>query len=142
MSEFTDGTMTGNTLSMVEMEKRLEALETKLANVGTVYQKTGTLTGIGNIDNKRLDTLSVPAGTYIVTGTVQWNGNGTRHYLTIRDTVENVAQSATDTYGYHGTTVTTTATVTGATDFELVFYQNNAGATAELTYKFTAIRIK
>lgn len=28
MSEFTDGTMTGNTLSMVEMEKRLEALPT------------------------------------------------------------------------------------------------------------------
>lgn len=28
MSEFTDGTMTGNTLSMVEMEKRLEALTT------------------------------------------------------------------------------------------------------------------
>ncbi|MGN8780609.1 hypothetical protein ACTNE5_00435 [Acidaminococcus fermentans] len=30
MSEFTDGTMTGNTLSMVEMEKRLEALTTRL----------------------------------------------------------------------------------------------------------------
>lgn len=28
MSEFTDGTMTGNTLSMVDMEKRLEALPT------------------------------------------------------------------------------------------------------------------
>lgn len=28
MSKFTDGTMTGNTLSMVEMEKRLEALPT------------------------------------------------------------------------------------------------------------------
>ena len=28
MTEFTDGTMTGNTLSMVDMEKRLEALPT------------------------------------------------------------------------------------------------------------------
>ena len=142
MSEFKDGTMTGNTLSMVDMEKRLEALETKLANVGTVYQKTGTLTGIDNINNKLLDTLSVPAGTYIVTGNVQWNGSGTRHYLTIVNAGTNIAQSATDTYGYHGTTVTTTTTVTRATDFELVFYQINAGATAELTYKFTAIRIK
>lgn len=142
MSEFTDGTMTGNTLSMVEMEKRLEALETKLANVGTVYQKTGTLTGIGNIDDKRLDTLSVPAGTYIVTGNVQWNGGGTRHYLSIGNAGTNIAQSATDTSGYHGTTVTTTATVTGATVFDLAFYQRDAEATAELTYKFTAIRIK
>lgn len=30
MSEFTDGTMTGNTLSVVDMEKRLEALTTRL----------------------------------------------------------------------------------------------------------------
>lgn len=142
MTEFTDGTAKGKTLSLVEMEKRLETLETKLANVGTVYQKSGTLTGVGNIDNKRLDALSVPAGTYIVTGNVQWNGNGTRHYLTIGNAGTNIAQSATDTYGYHGTTVTTTATVTGATDFELIFYQSNAGAMAELTYKFTAIRIK
>lgn len=78
MSEFTDGTMTGNTLSMVDMEKRLEALTTRLdaltkvkkiavatpnnyANC-TAYQTGNVVTAFVNVDN-------VPTGnTKLITG--------------------------------------------------------------------------
>lgn len=49
MSEFTDGTMTGNTLSMVDMEKRLEALPTTDKVNALIKQAIADLLNSGDV---------------------------------------------------------------------------------------------
>lgn len=49
MSEFTDGTMTGNALSMVDMEKRLEALPTTDKVNALIKQAIADLLNSGDV---------------------------------------------------------------------------------------------
>ena len=78
MSEFTDGTMTGNTLSMVEMEKRLEALTTQLDAL-TKVKKIPVATPnnyvqcdayqVGNVVSVTIGATKIPTGNEkLVTG--------------------------------------------------------------------------
>lgn len=78
MSEFTDGTMTGNTLSMVDMEKRLEALTTRLDAL-TKVKKIAVATPnnyanctayqTGNVVTAFVNVANVPTGnTKLITG--------------------------------------------------------------------------
>lgn len=78
MSEFTDGTMTGNTLSMVDMEKRLEALTTRLDALSKVkkipvatpnnYVKCDAYQ-VGNVVSVQIDAIDIPTGNEkLITG--------------------------------------------------------------------------
>ena len=78
MNTFTDGTMTGNTLSMVDMEKRLEALTTRLDAL-TKAKKISVATPnnyvsctayqIGNVVTAFVNVTNVPTGnTKLITG--------------------------------------------------------------------------
>lgn len=78
MSEFSDGTMTGDALSMVEMEKRLEALTTRLDAL-TKAKKISVATPnnyvsctayqIGNVVTAFVRVGNVPTGnTKLITG--------------------------------------------------------------------------
>lgn len=78
MSEFTDGTMTGNTLSMVEMEKRLEALTTRLDALSKVKKIPVETPNnyveceayqVGNVVSVDINALYIPTGNeQLVTG--------------------------------------------------------------------------
>lgn len=78
MNTFTDGTMTGNTLSMVDMEKRLEALTTRLdaltkakkISVATPNNYAGcTAYQIGNVVTAFVNVTNIPTGnTKLITG--------------------------------------------------------------------------
>lgn len=78
MSEFTDGTMTGNTLSMVDMEKRLKALTARLDAL-TKPKKISVATPnnyvscevyqAGNVVSVNVTGLNIPSGNEkLITG--------------------------------------------------------------------------
>lgn len=78
MNTFTDGTMTGNTLSLVDMEKRLEALTTRLdaltkakkISVATLNNDVRcTAYQIGNVVTAFVNVYNVPTGNAkLITG--------------------------------------------------------------------------
>lgn len=62
MTEFTDGTAKGKTLSLVEMEKRLEALEKKKYRIRAVKAQKPTLSNWTDtgIANRRMAIFTMP----------------------------------------------------------------------------------
>ena len=78
MSEFTDGTMTGNMLSMVDMEKRMEALTTRLDALSKVKKIPVETPNnyvacrayqVGNVVSVCVDAINIPTGNdKLITG--------------------------------------------------------------------------
>lgn len=71
MSEFTDGTMTGNTLSMVDMEKRLEALPTTDKVNALIKQAITDLLNSGDVAVNGTQTKIVSDNQ--ISNSSQWN---------------------------------------------------------------------